>query len=156
LRKAIHQFKFNQRVGLDRPLAQLLDQAIAADCPCDLIIPLPLHPRRLRQRSYNQSLLLAKEIGRLRKLPVAPQLLLKGRDTPPQQGLSAREREKNLRGAFYLNGYLAGARVLLVDDVMTTGTTASAAGKVLLQNGAAEVQVAVVGRAPSETLQMSS
>lgn len=154
LRKAIHQFKFHQRVGLDRPLALLLDREIAADCRCDLIIPLPLHSRRLRQRSYNQSLLLAKEIGRLRRLPVAAGLLLKVRDTPQQQGLSAREREKNLRSAFYLNGHLAGARVLLVDDVMTTGTTALAAGKVLLQGGAAEVQVAVVGRAPSEPLQL--
>ena len=153
LRKAIHQFKFNQRVGLDRPLAQLLDRAIAADCPCDLIVPVPLHSRRLRQRCYNQSLLLAREIGRLRGLPVAERLLLKHLDTPQQQGLSAPEREKNLRQVFGLDRPMNGERILLVDDVMTTGATATAASKLLLQQGAAEVQVAVVGRAPSESRQ---
>lgn len=154
LRKAIHQFKFNQRVNLDQPLAQLLDRAIDTDCRCELIIPLPLHPRRLRQRSYNQSLLLARQISRLRSLPVAAGLLQKVRDTPPQQGLSAREREQNLRQAFALAGDITGARVLLVDDVMTTGTTAAAAGEVLLQGGAADVQVAVVGRAPNAALHL--
>ena len=151
LRKAIHQFKFNQRVGLDRPLAKLLERVIADDELFDLILPLPLHPRRLRQRSYNQSQLLAKEIGKLRGVPVASRLLLKERDTLPQQGLSACDRELNLRSAFRLSRCLSGERILLVDDVMTTGATASAAGSLLLQNGASEVQVAVVGRAPSET-----
>jgi ComF family protein len=151
LRKAIHQFKFNQRVGLDRPLAKLLARVIADDGQFELIVPLPLHPRRLRQRCYNQSQLLAKEIGRLCGLPVASRLLLKQRDTPPQQSLSARDREVNLRSAFGMSRCLSGERVLLVDDVMTTGATASAAGRMLLQGGAGEVQVAVVGRAPSES-----
>jgi len=150
LRKAIHQFKFTQQVGLDRPLARLLAGAIAADCPCELIVPVPLHPRRLRQRCYNQSLLLAREIGRLRGLPVAARLLLKEQDTPPQQGLSAAAREKNLRHVFGLARPLNGERILLIDDVMTTGATASATSRLLLQQGAAEVQVAVVGRALSE------
>jgi len=151
LRKAIHQFKFNQRVGLDRPLACLLELAIDVNCQFDLIIPVPLHRQRLRQRSYNQSLLLAKELGRLRKLPVAANRLLKVRATLPQQGLSARERESNLRSAFLVPRRLAGERILLVDDVMTTGATLTATSKLLLKNGAKEVQVAVLGRAPSET-----
>lgn len=153
LRKAIHQFKFNQKVGLDRPLAELLNRALAPDCCSDLIVPVPLHGRRLRQRSYNQSLLLAREVGRLRGLPVVADLLLKTRDTLQQQGLSAPEREKNLRRAFSLAGPLNGERVLLVDDVMTTGATVAAASRLLLDKGAAEVQVAVVGRAPSESRQ---
>ena len=151
LRKAIHQFKFNQRVGLDRPLARLLERTVADDWRPDLIVPIPLHRRRLRQRSYNQSLLLAKQIGKLRSLPVASGVLLKALDTLPQQGLSARQREKNLRSAFAVAGRLDGERILLVDDVMTTGATAAAASRVLLQHGAQEVQVAVLGRALSET-----
>ena len=156
LRKAIHQLKFNQQVGLDRPLAQLLEREIGGAGQLDLIIPIPLYRRRLRQRSYNQSLLLAKEIGKRRCLPVASRLLLKEWDTLSQQGLSARQREKNLHCAFSLARRIDGERILLVDDVMTTGATAAAASRVLLQNGACEVQVAVVGRALSESPQLGA
>ena len=132
-------------------MARLLERAVAADWSPDLIVPIPLHRRRLRQRSYNQSLLLAKQIGKLRSLPVVSGLLLKGRDTLPQQGLSARQREKNLHTAFTVAGRLDGKKVLLVDDVMTTGATAAAASRVLLQQGALEIRVAVLARASSET-----
>ena len=150
LRKAVHQFKFNQRVALDRPFAKLLTRNIPQAENFDLIVPIPLHRRRLRHRSYNQSLLLAKQLGKLRGLAVDARLLLKRQETLPQQGLSAREREQNLRNGFSLAKPLSGEKILLVDDVMTTGTTATVASKLLLQGGATEVQVAVVGRAPTE------
>lgn len=152
LRRAIHQFKFNNAVGLDRPLGVLLERALAKPLAIDLILPVPMHRRRLRQRSYNQALLLARELGRLRGLPVASRLLLRVKQSAPQQGLTARERESNLRGAFEVVKKLGGARVLLVDDVMTTGATARECAEVLLDAGATAVEVAVVGRAPAEVL----
>ncbi len=147
LRRAIHQFKFNGKVGLDRPLGKLLERTIANNLNLDLVVPVPLSGKRLQQRSYNQSLLLAREVARIRKLPVASDLLHKVLDTKSQQGLSAREREQNLRGAFKLGGEVENKIVLLVDDVMTTGATVSACSRVLLDGGAAAVYIAVIGRA---------
>jgi len=148
LRRAVHQFKFNHRIGLDRPLARLLLRQLPADSRFDLIVPVPLHPRRLRERSYNQSLLLAREVGRGLNVPVAINLLHRTRDTEPQRQLSASAREKNIRRAFQLQEQLAGERILLIDDVMTTGATVTACSRELLRGGGKEVQAAVVGRAP--------
>jgi predicted amidophosphoribosyltransferase len=101
----------------------------------------------LRRRTYNQSLLLARELaGRLNR-PMVSRLLERVRDTPQQQGLRAIERTRNLRGAFLCRSQLNGERILLVDDVMTTGTTAAACSRALLEAGAAEVRVVVAGRA---------
>lgn len=147
LRHAIHQFKFNGKVGLDRPLGRLLEQAIASDLKVDLVVPVPLQQKRLQQRSYNQALLLAKEIARSRKLPLNNNLLVKVRETESQQGLSAGDRVKNLQGAFQLQENLSGQKILLIDDVMTTGTTVAACSQVLIEGGAVEVYVAVIGRA---------
>ena len=147
LRQAIHKFKFSDRIGLDVALARLLNQGIAEDEHFDLIVPVPLSRKGLRQRGYNQSLLLARQVGRFRKTPVAERLLAKVRETEPQHALSAREREKNLHGAFALRGTVADKRVLLVDDVMTTGATLEACSLVLVGGGAREVRAAVVGRA---------
>jgi ComF family protein len=113
----------------------------------DLIVPVPLHPTRLRLRTYNQSLLLAVVLGRQLRTPVARRLLTRTRATPPQQGLPAEIRRRNLRGAFALRQKLIGDRVLLVDDVLTTGATVRECGRILREGGAAEVAVAVIGRA---------
>ncbi len=148
LRRAIQQFKFNQRIGLDRPLGTLLDRAVDPNLKIDAVVPVPLSPLRLRQRGYNQSLLLAREFSRLRHLPVKERLLLKIKETKEQHGLSARERETNLKNAFVLADHLSGETVLLIDDVLTTGKTAATCAHVLKQGGAGEIYVAVVGRAP--------
>jgi len=147
LRDAIHQFKFSQRVSLDRPLAHLLSEKIPSVQVFDLIVPVPLHRRKLQRRSYNQALLLARELGRCRDLPVAVRLLIKVVDTPPQQDLSAAERWQNLKQVFSVEQQLQGERVLLVDDVLTTGATVRACSQILLTAGAGEVQVAVLARA---------
>ena len=147
LRRAIHQFKFNRKVGLDRPLGILLDQAIDNDLSVDLVVPVPLHRKRLQQRNYNQALFLAREFAGIRKLPVAKNLLVKMSETKSQQGLSAKERVKNLQGVFALQGDVSGKTILLVDDVMTTGATVESCSQVLLAAGAEAVYVAVVGRA---------
>ena len=147
LRHAIHQFKFNGKVGLDRPLGSLLERAISSDLRVDLVVPVPLQKKRLQQRSYNQALLLAREVARIRGLPLSNNLLNKVRETEFQQGLSAGDRVKNLRGAFHLQENLSGQKILLIDDVMTTGATVAACSQVLIKGGAAEVYVAVIGRA---------
>lgn len=150
LRHAIHRFKFDGILPLDRPLSQLLDDAWRNHAPewmPDLLVPVPLHPHRLAQRTYNQSLLIARELGRRRKLPVDPHLLARIRMTATQAGLTAKERQSNLLGAFALTRPLAGERILLIDDVMTTGATARTCAATLRAGGAGEVALAVIARA---------
>lgn len=154
LRKAVHRLKFGGGITLDTPLAALLDEALRRDLPDfrpDLIVPVPLHRQRLRERTYNQALLLARRLGRVQKIPVPSRLLVRTRPTHPQQGLTAAARGANLRGAFALTKKVGG-RVLLVDDVLTTGATARECSRVLRDGGAAEVAVAVLGRAPRNQL----
>ncbi|WP_092349296.1 ComF family protein [Desulfuromusa kysingii] len=147
LRRAIHHFKFNRKVGLDRSLGVLLEREVEADLPLDVVIPVPLHHKRLQQRSYNQALLLAREFAKIRNLPVLTDLLLKVKETQSQQGLSAKQRATNLQGAFAIQRSIENATVLLIDDVLTTGATADACCQVLLTGGAKAVYVAVIGRA---------
>jgi ComF family protein len=147
LRELVHRFKFEQGHYLDRGLAQLMHRVLDPVVNPDIIIPVPLHNLRLRQRTYNQSLLLARELaGRLAR-PVSYCLLERVRNTRQQQGLRAVERAQNLRGAFLCRSQLDGEKILLVDDVMTTGATAAACSRVLLDAGASEVRVVVAGRA---------
>lgn len=147
LRKAIHQFKFNGKVGIDRYLAGLIDQCLTPDLEIDLVVPVPLHVSSLKKRGYNQALLLARELSRLRPWRVETKLLKKTISTPPQHDLSAEQRARNLRGAFEVVRPLAGETVLLVDDVMTTGATVDVCSSALLQAGARDVFVVVVARA---------
>jgi len=150
LRTAIHQFKYHGAVNLDRPLGRLLAAALeekAARFRPDLLIAVPLHTTRLRERTYNQSLLLARVLGRQWHVPVPARFLVRSRATPPQQGLKAQVRRHNMKGAFSLQGRVAGKKILLVDDVLTTGATVRECSRILLEGGAAEVAVAVLGRA---------
>jgi ComF family protein len=113
----------------------------------DRIVPVPLHPDRLRSRGYNQSLEVARPIARQMKIPLDTTLLQRIRKTPQQQGLSATERRSNLRNAFALTSRPSELRILLIDDVMTTGETVRECSRTLIAGGVGEVQVAVVGRA---------
>lgn len=155
LRHAIHRFKFGGSLALDRPLARLLYaawQRTSPDWIPDLLVPVPLHPRRLAERTYNQALLVARELGQHRQLPVDNRLLVRVLPTMAQAGLSARERHRNLLGAFALTRPLAGEKILLVDDVMTTGTTARICATTLRVGGAGEVGLAVLARARRNSL----
>ena len=118
--------------------------------PNALLVPVPLHPARLRARGFNQALLLARALGRRRGLPLAPRLLVRTRATDVQARLPAAERRRNLDGAFAVRApRLCRARsVVRVDDVLTTGATADACARALLAAGAARVDVYTVGRAP--------
>ncbi|PIW25910.1 MAG: amidophosphoribosyltransferase [Rhodospirillales bacterium CG15_BIG_FIL_POST_REV_8_21_14_020_66_15] len=133
---------------LARAGAELIGQA-------DLVAPVPLHWTRLWRRRYNQSALLARALVRLarpgdRSLAVIPDLLVRRRRTPSQGGLGAAQRARNVRGAFRVNprfqARLRGARVLLVDDVFTTGATVEACARVLLRAGAGAVDVLTLAR----------
>jgi len=125
----------------------LLEQVIDSDLKIDLLVPVPLQRKRLQQRSYNQALLLARVVAKLRKLPVDNDLLVKVRETESQQGLSAKERVKNLQGSFKLEKNVTGQNILLIDDVMTTGATVAACSRTLIEGGANHIYVAVIGRA---------
>lgn len=128
---------------LARAAGPLLDQA-------DLIAPVPLHRWRLLKRRYNQAALLALELGRLSGRPVLPDLVVRRRATPSQGHLTRAERTRNVRGAFAVRprhaAALAGRRVLLVDDVFTTGATVAAVARALRRGGAATVDVVTLAR----------
>lgn len=145
LAEAIHRLKYQRRDELAEPLAVLFE---AGERPrADVVAPLPLHPRKLRRRGFDQAALLAAAYGRRLRLPVEP-LLVRVRDTQQQVGLDRPARERNVRGAFEARAQLAGRRVCLVDDVLTTGATAAAGARALLAAGAARVEVRTLARAP--------
>ena len=123
--------------------AHILDRSIAAD----IITPVPLHPSRKRERGYNQSELLARGISKSTGIPMTAELLARIRNTPPQVSMSTpEERRKNVVGAFECVGDVAGKRVLLVDDVVTTGATVAECSAQLRNAGAASVWVLSLGR----------
>ena len=153
-RTLIHSFKYNNKIHLRRPLALLTGQRlqafITARAP-DIIIPVPLHVKRLRSRGFNQSVLLGELLAQVWRLPLERQALKRIRWTEPQINLSADKRLDNVKGAFAVSDRftVAGKRVLLVDDVMTTGSTAKECAAVLKQAGAVDVSVITVARAVS-------
>lgn len=149
LRAAVQAFKYRGQLPLERPLGALLAETVRAGGGRrpDLVVPVPLHRSRLRERGYNQSLQLGRLVAAQLAVPVDPLLLRRVKATAPQQGLDATGRNCNLRGAFTVTARLPGRHVLLVDDVMTTGTTARECAGVLRLAGAAAVEVAVLGRA---------
>jgi ComF family protein len=114
---------------------------------CDVVVPIPLHRRRERRRRFNQSHLFALHSGRETRRKLAPTLLKRTRDTEPQQKLSASKRLQNMRDAFRSDKRAHGHRVLLVDDVVTTGATMEAASTALLDAGAKEIWCFAITRA---------
>lgn len=144
LAAAINLFKFHKLKRLSRPLGNLL---LGIDIPADVVVPVPLSAPGLRERGFNQSLLIARTYSRRKKIPLGIDGLRKIRETKPQVGLTAKERAANLRGAYRATGTFGGLRVLLIDDVMTTGATANECARELLRAGAAEVLVLTLARA---------
>jgi ComF family protein len=132
-----------------RHLAPVLAELVRPHTPegLDVIVPVPLHPERLRERGFNQSGLLAEEIRAASGVKIDASVLVRTRQTAPQAGLSARERIANVRGAFRANRRLEGETVLLVDDVCTTGATLSACARTLRRAGAGRVLAVTVTRA---------
>jgi ComF family protein len=140
----IHAYKY----GGDLSLAPLLASALVrAPRPAvDAIIPMPLAPARLRERGFNQAHELARYLGRVLRLPVVANGCRKVTETPPQAALPWKERARNVRGAFVCDVDLAGLRVAIVDDVMTTGATLNELARNLKHAGALHVSGWVVAR----------
>jgi ComF family protein len=141
-------FKYKGKVALAAPLAHLMIGRLPRLDFVDQIIPVPLHIRRLREREFNQSLLLADRIGRHLRIPVSFTNLIRTAPGPAQTTLSRKSRLKNLRGAFALHhpASIAGKRILLIDDVFTTGTTVNECAKTLRKSGTSDVYVLTLGR----------
>jgi ComF family protein len=147
LRKLIHLFKFDKVHTLAGPLAKFLSLALPREERFDVIVPMPLHWKRRWERGFNQSELLARAIARRWNVPVE-QAVRRVKPTAPQAGLTNAKRRANVSGAFQARKgrRLDRARVLLVDDVMTTGATAAACARVLKRAGAAHVALLAVAR----------
>jgi competence protein ComFC len=130
-------------------LLQPVLQALTLEYPVDVMVPVPLHIRRLRERGFNQALLLVKELSKRAGIPYQERVLRKIKDTPVQITLKKRERSKNLKGAFQVQDQEAikGKTVVLVDDVYTTGATVNECSRALLAAGAKQVAVLTVARA---------
>ena len=146
----IRAFKFHQQLGLARLLGEHLAQRLVHEASRpDLIIPVPLHRARLRERGYNQALEIARPIAQALGVPLNFRLLVRMRATAPQTGMTVMTRRRNLRGAFALrdDNAVRNLRVALVDDVMTTGSTVQAAAQCLRAAGAVEVAIWVIARA---------
>lgn len=146
LDKLVQSFKYAHRLALAAYLGQQL-AALAKDCRADRIVPLPLHPQRLRERGFNQALELARPIKAACHLPIDTGICTRIRHTAPQAELPWRERIGNIRGAFHCTADLSGQSILLVDDVMTTGASLNECARTLKLHGAARVTLLVVARA---------
>jgi ComF family protein len=145
------RFKFARDLAAGRVLADLLledPRLPALTAGVDALVPLPLHRTRLAERGYNQALELARPLARAFDLPLRQDWLQRVRATAPQTGLDARARRRNLRAAFVASAAMRGQRVLLIDDVITTGSSMLEATRACRRAGAIEVRVLAVARAP--------
>lgn len=151
LRVLVRELKYRSR----RRVAERIAEIVCADpgvagllAPGAVMVPVPLHPRRLQQRGFNQSELLAASLARRSGLPLLPRALVRRKDTPPQTGLSAAARRRNVRGAFAVRqrAQIQGRTAVLVDDVITTGATTRACALELRRAGAVAVHVLTIAR----------
>jgi ComF family protein len=151
LRKVVQRFKYGRKISLGKPLGRLMALAcedFLRECRADLIVPVPLHPKRLRWRGFNQSVLLGRHVSRVYAIPMDPFVLVRCRETAPQTELTEQERRRNVRGAFAVSAERAplDRRILLVDDVYTSGATVNECSRVLRRGGAAAVYVLTLAR----------
>lgn len=146
LDKLIQAMKYNEQLVLAHAFAARLTQRIDTSSLPDLVIPMPLHPAKLRERGFNQSLLLAAKTARKLNLRLLPHACQRVRDTPPQSALPWKERKKNVRNAFRCDVDLTGKHVVLVDDVLTTGASLNALAEAVQKRGASEIWTWVAAR----------
>lgn len=138
LKNAIHVFKYKFVKDLAKPLSKILIKKLR-NKNFDYIIPVPLHSKRLRWRGFNQAGLLAKHVGAYCNTPLLTNILIKTRKTKPQVEFSEEQRKQNIKNSFKCLVSLVNKRILLIDDVETTGSTLQEAKKELLQAGAKQV-----------------
>ena len=138
----MQRYKYGDALHISHTFGQLLAEKVSIDS-VDLIIPMPMHPARLKERGFNQALEIAKVFSG-NKLDFTS--AIRQKLTPPQASLPFKERVKNIKGAFAVNSDLAGKRVAIVDDVMTTGASLNELAKTLKKAGASHVECWVVAR----------
>lgn len=148
IRYLINQCKFNGAYKNTRLLALLLSRYLTtnAEYP-ELIVPVPLHPKRYRQRGFNQTLEIGKIIAQELHIPIDNNCCLHIKNTPHQISLGAKQRHKNIKGAFQMIKPPKARHIAILDDVMTTGATANELAKVLMSSGVNQVDVWVCARA---------
>lgn len=146
LDKLIQGMKYGEQLALAHAFAGKLAQRIDTTALPEYVIAMPLHPAKLRERGFNQSLLLAAKITHEHKLTLLPDACRRVRDTPPQSALPWKERKKNVRNAFRCDMDLTGKRIALVDDVLTTGASLNALAEAVRKSGAKEIVAWVVAR----------
>ena len=146
LDRLIQALKYSHRTALANWFAIRLISCIG-ETDIDVVLPMPLHPKRLQERGFNQSAEIARHLAHLLNKPLDRSTLLRTKSTQPQAGLRLKERAKNIRNAFECRDNVTGKHLLLVDDVMTSGATVREASRVLAIHGAASIHVAVVARA---------
>ena len=151
VKETIHRFKYNHAMWFEPFLGELITAAAQQDLATekwDYIVPIPLHWRKRHQRTFNQSERIARRLSKATGIPLQPKLLKRIKPTHTQTRLSRAERTENVKRAFAYSGKQAldGANIILIDDVLTTGATASACAKLLKQNGADLVDVWTVAR----------
>ena len=149
--EAIHQFKYGHKLAVGEALGVLMANFSFPFFDCqgyDLMLPVPLHIKKLRERGFNQSLLLARQLANKWTIPVDFSLLKRQKFTLSQTGLNKKEREENIRGAFVVSDKkkVTGKKIILVDDVYTTGATLNECAKTLRKAGAVEVAVLTLAR----------
>lgn len=142
----IQAMKFREQLALADAFALHFAQHCTPATLPDLLIPMPLHPAKLRSRGFNQSLLFASGLSRRLHIPLLQTACRRVRDTPPQSGLPWDQRRKNVRNAFECASEVQGKHVALVDDVLTTGASMNALAKAVRKQGAREIDVWVIAR----------
>ena len=149
MRQAIHELKYRNLRAIAEQLAKILhDYLVTESIPAEILVPVPLHKKRLRERGYNQSELLARELGKLVNIPVAGDYLLRRRQSSPQaRTLNVEARYHNVTGAFVcVDHRFQGKQVLLIDDVCTSGATLDSCALSLKEAGVASVWGLVMAR----------
>jgi ComF family protein len=136
------RLKYGRKVAIARTMALYMAPLVGSSTDL-LLVPVPLHRTRLWQRGFNQSALVARELSRRLKVPANPVALRRSRRTPPLKGMSPLQRRKTVAGAFHVadKAAVAGKTVILIDDVLTTGSTAEACARTLQRAGAARVEL---------------
>lgn len=142
----IQALKYQKRLAIAPLLGDALAQAVEARPRPDFLVPMPLHPARLRQRGFNHATEIAREIAHRLNLPMNLDTCQRVRDTPPQVALAYTQRRRNVRDAFSCRGDVTGKRIALIDDVMTTGTSLDELAHTFIKAGALEVETWVVAR----------
>ncbi len=151
--RLVHQLKFSEKITYASSIGEMLLSAydsansLKTEAP-DCLLPVPLHPARLRQRGFNQSIEIARILSKKRGIPIEHRSIVRQRSTTSQTGLNAKQRQTNIKGAFELVSKMTYRHVLIIDDVVTTGSTVNELASVLKKNNIERVGVLSIARAP--------